>query len=96
MPPQELALYSAESNAAHMHEGNNQTAHLADFSGFKGRDDHAVPAPDEVIIPCYIIIATRPCTISLSALSCWHQWGVSSTAESLFAIIHTVLVLVNG
>ena len=58
MPPQELALYSAESNAAHMHEGNNQTAHLADFSGFKGRDDHAVPAPDEVINQnsCYIVI----------------------------------------
>lgn len=48
MPPQELALYSAESNAAHLHEGgNNHTAHLADFSGFKGRDDHAVPNADE-------------------------------------------------
>jgi MIP family channel proteins len=49
----ELALYSADSMPAHMHEGNNQTAHLADFSGFKGRDDHAVPAPDEATLPAY-------------------------------------------
>jgi hypothetical protein len=46
MRQQELALYSADSMPAHMHEP--ETAHLAEFSGFKGRDDQAVPDPDEV------------------------------------------------
>jgi MIP family channel proteins len=48
---QELALYNAESPVSQPHGAH--TAHLAEFSGFKGRDDHAVPTPDEDTLPPY-------------------------------------------
>ena len=49
MSLQELALYSADSMADNSNSpNNNNTVHLAEFSGFKGRSDHARPTPDEV------------------------------------------------